>query len=89
MAGGPGATPAQVMRSGLAACLAIGYRLWGARLGIVLDEIVVQLTCEIDARRPAPRGRGPCGLAARRRSVRVVTDTPEEDVYASSTRPIA
>jgi uncharacterized OsmC-like protein len=47
---GGGPSPGQVMRSGLAACLAIGYRLWGFRLGVILDDVQVEVTCELDAR---------------------------------------
>jgi uncharacterized OsmC-like protein len=50
--GGTGAapTPGQLMRSGLAACLAIGYRLWSERLEIPVGAIEVEVTCDIDAR---------------------------------------
>src|SRR4051812_30678748 len=32
-----GPHPGQLMRASLVACLAIGYRIWGARLGVAID----------------------------------------------------
>ena len=45
-----GPTPGQIMRSGLAACLAVGYRLWSERLEIPVGAIEVVVTCDSDAR---------------------------------------
>jgi uncharacterized OsmC-like protein len=42
--------PGQLMRASLGACLAMGYRLWGARLEVPVDRVVVEVTCEFDAR---------------------------------------
>ncbi len=47
-ASGPG--PGQLMRAGLVACLAIGYRLWGARLGVDVDAVEIDVVCESDVR---------------------------------------
>jgi uncharacterized OsmC-like protein len=44
------AHPGQLMRASLGACLAMGYRLWAARLDVPIDQIAVELTCEYDAR---------------------------------------
>jgi len=75
-----GPTPGQVMRSGLAACLAMGYRLWGARLGIVLDEVTVEMTCELDARGQLGIDGSPPGWQRVSWAVRVVSDASEADV---------
>jgi uncharacterized OsmC-like protein len=50
--GGAGSAPhpGQLMRAALGACLAIGYRLWGARLGVPVDAVTIEVTCEYDAR---------------------------------------
>src|SRR5688500_3955108 len=50
--GGAGSAPSpgQIMRAGLCACLAMGYRIWGERLGVALQDIEVDMTCELDAR---------------------------------------
>jgi uncharacterized OsmC-like protein len=45
-----GPHPGELMRASLGACLAMGYRIWGARLGVAIDAVEVELTCEFDAR---------------------------------------
>jgi uncharacterized OsmC-like protein len=73
-------TPGQVMRSGVAACLAIGYRLWGLRLGVPLDEVTVEMTCELDARGQLGVLGVQAGWQKVAWTVRVVSEAPEEDV---------
>ena len=34
----------------VAAALLVGYRMWGARLGVAIDEVQVDVLCELDAR---------------------------------------
>src|ERR1035438_10231541 len=57
--GGTGSAPhpGQLMRASLGACMAIGYRLWGARLDVPIDAVEVDVGCDYDA-------RGQMGLAA-------------------------
>ncbi|HKA91069.1 MAG TPA: OsmC family protein [Haliangiales bacterium] len=76
--GGP--SPGQVMRCGLVACLAVGYRLWGIRLDVPLDEVTVEMTCELDARGQLGIDGVPPGWQRVSWTVRVVSDAPEEDV---------
>jgi uncharacterized OsmC-like protein len=45
-----GPDPDQLMRASLATSLALGYRMWGARLGVPIDAVTVELTSEHDAR---------------------------------------
>jgi len=47
---GSGPHPGQMLRASLVACLAMGYRQWGARLGVAIDGVEVDVTCESDAR---------------------------------------
>ena len=47
---GTAAHPGQLMRASLGACLAMGYRTWGARLDTAIDAVDVEVTCEYDAR---------------------------------------
>src|SRR4051812_7367088 len=47
---GAGPHPDQLMRAGLGASLAMGYRTWAARLGVALDAIEIELTCSYDVR---------------------------------------
>jgi uncharacterized OsmC-like protein len=48
--GGAGPHPGQLMRASLGACLAMGYRIWGARLGVAIDAVEVEMICDYDAR---------------------------------------
>jgi len=77
---GGGPSPGQVMRSGVAACLAIGYRLWGVRLGVQLDAVTVDMTCELDARGQYGIEGVQVGWQKVAWTVRVVSDAPEEQV---------
>jgi uncharacterized OsmC-like protein len=54
--GGTAPHPAQMMRAALVACLAMGYRMWGARLDVEIGEVEVDVVCETDV-------RGQMGLA--------------------------
>jgi uncharacterized OsmC-like protein len=47
---GSGPHPGQLMRASLSACLVMGYRLWAARLGVALDDVALELSCEFDER---------------------------------------
>ena len=47
---GAGPHPGQLMRASLGACLAMGYRIWGARLGVAIEAVEVEMTCEYDVR---------------------------------------
>ncbi|HVR61318.1 MAG TPA: OsmC family protein [Polyangia bacterium] len=48
--GGAGPPPDELMRASIGASLAMGYRLWGARLGVAIDAVEVEMTCEYDVR---------------------------------------
>ena len=48
--GGTAPHPGHMMRAAVAACVAVGYRMWGARLGVAIDDVEVDVTCELDAR---------------------------------------
>ena len=42
--------PAQLMRASLGASLAMGYRVWGERLGVSVERVELDISCEYDAR---------------------------------------
>lgn len=42
--------PGQLMRASVGACLAMGYRIWAARMDVPLDGVELEVTCEFDAR---------------------------------------
>ena len=48
--GATGPHPGQLMRASLGACLAMGYRVWGARRGVVIDSVEIEITCDYDVR---------------------------------------
>src|SRR5947207_10283272 len=48
--GDTGPRPDELMRASIGASLAMGYRLWGARLGVPIDAATVEMTCEYDLR---------------------------------------
>jgi len=48
--GGRAPHPGQLLRASIAACLALGYRAWAARLSVPLDAAEVEVTCELDVR---------------------------------------
>jgi uncharacterized OsmC-like protein len=47
---GAGPQPEQLLRAALAGGLAMGYRLWAARLDVPLEAVEVDLSCEHDQR---------------------------------------
>lgn len=47
---GGGPDPGVLGRGALASCLAIGYRLWAARMDVVLDDVTVTVESDYDAR---------------------------------------
>ncbi len=78
-AGGP--RPDQMMRAGLGASLAIGYRLWGARLGVGLDAIEIDIVCESDTRGQLGIAEGvPAGWQRILIDVRIRSHAPEAEV---------
>jgi uncharacterized OsmC-like protein len=78
-AGGP--PPDQMMRAGLGSSLAIGYRLWGARLGVDLDAIEIDIVCESDTRGQLGIADGvPAGWQRILIEVRIRSGASEADV---------
>jgi uncharacterized OsmC-like protein len=79
--GGAGPTPGQLMRAGVASCLAIGYKLWSARLDIPIDDVAVEMTCELDARGQMGLDPDvPPGFQKISYTVRIVSEAPEQNV---------
>jgi uncharacterized OsmC-like protein len=80
--GGTGSAPhpGQMMRASLAACLAMGYRQWGARLDVAIDGVEVDVLCESDARGQLGIEGVAIGWQRIVVDVRVDSRAPEEDV---------
>jgi uncharacterized OsmC-like protein len=77
---GTAPSPGQIMRAGLCSCLAMGYRMWGERLGVPLEGIEVDMTCELDARGQLGIADVPVGWQKIRWTVRLASDAPEAEV---------
>jgi uncharacterized OsmC-like protein len=80
--GGTGSAPhpAQMMRASITACLAMGYRLWGARLEVALDGVEVDVVCESDARGQLGIEGVDIGWQRIVVEVRIESGAPETDV---------
>jgi uncharacterized OsmC-like protein len=72
--------PAQMMRASVVACLAMGYRQWGARLDVAIDEIEVDVCCESDVRGQYGVADVPVGWQRMVVDVRITSGAPEADV---------
>lgn len=64
--GGSAPAPGSMMRASIAACLLIGYKQWGKKLGVPLEDLELELSTEIDMRGQA----GVDGLQAGWQSIR-------------------
>jgi len=80
--GGTGSAPhaGQMMRASIVACLARGYRLWGARLGVAIDGVEVDVMCELDARGQLGIEGVPVGWQRIVVDVCIASRAPEADV---------
>jgi putative redox protein len=80
--GGTGTAPhpAQVMRAAIVACLAMGYRQWGARLGVAIAEIEIDMLCETDVRGQLGIADVPIGWHRIMVDVCITSAAPEADV---------
>jgi uncharacterized OsmC-like protein len=45
-----GPTPGVFGRAALGSCLAVGYAMWAARLGIIIDSLDIEIHADYDAR---------------------------------------
>ncbi|MES1172675.1 MAG: OsmC family protein [Bacteroidota bacterium] len=80
--GGTGSAPhpGQMMRASIAACLAMGYRLWGARLDVAIAGVAVDVLCEFDARGQLGIEGVAVGWQRIVIDVRIASDAPEADI---------
>jgi uncharacterized OsmC-like protein len=80
--GGTGTAPhpGQMMRASLVACLAMGYRMWGARLDVAIDQVEVEVLCESDTRGQLGFADVTIGWKRIVVDVRIISAAPEADV---------
>jgi uncharacterized OsmC-like protein len=73
--------PGQLMRASVGACLAMGYRIWAARLDVALDGVELEVTCEFDARgQLGVDAAVPVGWQTLHIAVTLVSAAPEADL---------
>ncbi len=77
---GPG--PGILERAALGSCLAIGYATWGAKLGVPIDMLEIEVETGFDARGMLAVDDRPPGFTAMRYRVRIESSAPEEKVLA-------
>jgi uncharacterized OsmC-like protein len=76
-----GPHPGQLMRASIGACLAIGYTIWAARMDVPLDRVVLELTCDFDARgQLGISAEVPVGWQRLVVDVSITSAAPESDV---------
>lgn len=80
--GGEGAAPDPGVygRTGLATCLAVGYAMWAARLGVPIEGVEVTVEADYDVRGEQGVTEDPPGYKAMRYLVSVDSDAPEEEI---------
>lgn len=78
---GRGHQPDELMRASIGASLAMGYRLWGARLGVRIDAVEVEMTCEYDVRgQLGVADNVPPGWQSVRFDVTIASDAAEDAI---------
>ena len=76
-----GPNPGVYGRAALGSCLALGYGMWAARLGVVIDSLDVEVHADYDVRGElGVSDEVPPGYTAVRYVVRVVSPASEADV---------
>jgi len=77
---GSGPDPGVYGRSALASCLAIGYGMWAARLGVRIDALEVTVEADYDVRGQYGLSDQPPSYAAVRCRVAITSPNPREEV---------
>jgi uncharacterized OsmC-like protein len=76
-----GPNPGVYGRAAFGSCIAIGYGIWAARLGVPVDSLEVEVQADYDARGElAVEPTVPPGYLAMRYVVRVASPAPESEV---------
>lgn len=91
---GEGPDPGVFGRAALGACLAMGYAMWSAQMGVPFGDIEVDVAADYDARGMfGVDDNVPPGWGALRCAVRIESSAPESDVqrvidYADAHSPL-
>ena len=74
--------PGILGRAALGTCLAVGYAMWAARLGVPLDRLEIEVQADYDARGYHGVDDVEPGYTEIRYVVTVESDAPESDIHA-------
>jgi uncharacterized OsmC-like protein len=78
---GAGPGPGVLGRGALGTCLALGYGMWAARLGVAIDSLTVDVEADFDSRGELGiSDEVPPGYTQVRYTVTVASQAPEADV---------
>lgn len=74
--------PGILGRAALGSCLAVGYAMWAAKLGVPLDRLEIEVQADYDARGYHAVDEVEPGYSEIRYVVTVESDAPESDIRA-------
>jgi uncharacterized OsmC-like protein len=75
-----GPDPGVLGRSALGSCLAMGYVIWAAKLGVAISGVEVEVQADMDVRGRYDLADVPMGYSEVRCVVKVDSDAPESDL---------
>ena len=75
-----GPNPGVLGRAALGSCLAIGYKMWAAKLGVPISSLEVEIQADYDSAGMYAAADVPAGYRRVRCVVAVESDAPESDV---------
>lgn len=78
--GGAGPDPGVLGRAALGSCLAMGYVLWAAKLGVPIRRVEVDIEADFDARGQYGVAAVPAGYLEVRYTVSIESTVPEADI---------
>ena len=75
-----GPNPGIFGRGALGSCLAMGYMMWAAKLGVDIKDIEVEIHADYDTRGMCGIGEAPAGYKGVRYVVKISSDSPRDEV---------
>jgi uncharacterized OsmC-like protein len=75
-----GPNPGILGRGALGSCLAVGYAMWAARLGVPLSSLQVEVQADYDSRGSHGVGEVPPGYGEIRYAVNIESPAPEREL---------
>ena len=75
-----GPNPGIFGRGALGSCLAMGYMMWAAKLGVEINEIEIEIHADYDTRGMCGIGDKPAGYKGIKYVVKISSDSPEDTI---------